>query len=131
MHFVGTQRGLPIDSVTSFLCPKQLFEASIGSIENVYTCIMSLQILSLKGEEKEIQTLVTSTLEYASHNLSIIAHFRDSQPLFPQDILLEPLLRTTTYWTKVLGSGVRRPPLRWPGVAIETPFTFFIKMYAN
>ena len=69
MHFVATQRGLPIDSVKSFLYPTQLFEDSIGSIENVYTCIMSLQILSLKGEEKEIQTLVTSTLEYASHNL--------------------------------------------------------------
>ena len=40
-----------------------------------------------------------------------------------------------------MNEGVRWPPLRWPGVrwpplaiegvAIETPFTFCIKMYAD
>ena len=83
MHLAAIQQGVPGDSVKSLLYPRQLVADSMGDIEKAYEFIFSPQTRSLSSDlqkQKEIQTLLTLTIDSVSHNLSILAGFRDSQP---------------------------------------------------
>ena len=83
MHLAAIQQGVPSNSIKSLLYPRQLFEDSIGKIEQVHAHLFSPQTLSLGSDlqkQEKIQNLLTSTIKDVSDNLSILANFRDSQP---------------------------------------------------